>query len=43
MNELEQSRLNDFKKILTYHIVTKICYHFKGDYDLYYKAPLIWE
>lgn len=43
MNELERSRLNDFKKILTYHIVTKICYSFKEDYDLYYKAPLIWK
>ena len=43
MNDLEQSRLNDFKKILTYHIVSKICYSFKGNYDLYYDAPNIWK
>lgn len=43
MNELEKSRLDDFKKILTYQIVTKICYYFKYNYDLYYKAPKIWK
>ena len=43
MNELEQSRLNDFKKILTYHIVSKIRYHFNDNYAMYYKAPIMWS
>ena len=43
MNDIEQSRLVDFKKILTYHIVSKICYSFNNNYDLYYKAPLLWK
>lgn len=42
MNEIEKSRLEDFKRILTYRIVTKIVHDFKGDYELYYKAPRIW-
>ena len=32
MNEIEKSRLGDFKRILTYRIVTKIVHDFKGDY-----------
>ena len=43
MNDIEQSRLNDFKKILTYHIVSKICYNFKNNYELYYKASTLWK
>ena len=42
MNETEKSRLEDFKRILTYRIVTKIVHDFRGDYELYYKAPRIW-
>ena len=42
MDELEKSRLEDFKRILTYRIVTKIVHDFRGDYELYYKAPRIW-
>ena len=46
MNEIEQlrqERLEDFVKILTYHLVTKIDYHFKGNYKLMYDAPSIWS
>ena len=42
MNNLEITRLNDFKKVLTYHLVTKIKYHFKSNYKLYYGAPKLW-
>ena len=42
MNNLEIERLNDFKKVLTYHLVTKIKYHFKSNYKLYYGAPKLW-
>ena len=42
MNNLEIERLNDFKKVLTYHIVSKIKYHFKSNYKLYYGAPKLW-
>lgn len=43
MTKLEQERLNDFKKVLAYHIASKIRYHFKGNYKLYYEAPIIWK
>jgi hypothetical protein len=43
MNNLENNRLNDFKKVLTYHLVTKIKYHFKSNYNLYYYAPKLWQ
>lgn len=43
MNNLEIKRLNDFKKVLTYQLVTKIKYHFKSNYNLYYYAPTIWQ
>lgn len=43
MNNLETERLNDFKKILTYHLVKKIKYHFKSNYNLYYYAPKLWQ
>lgn len=46
MNETEkliQQRLEDFEKILTYHIVTKIDYHFKGNYKLVYEIPGMWN
>ena len=42
MTQIETDRLNDFKKILTYHLVSKINHNFKGNYKLYYKAPKIW-
>ena len=42
MNNLEIERLKDFKKVLTYHLVTKIKYHFKSNYKLYYGAPKLW-
>ena len=42
MNNLEIERLNDFLKILTYHLVTKIKYFFKSNYKLYYGAPKLW-
>jgi hypothetical protein len=43
MNNLETERLNDFKKILTYHLVKKIKHHFKSNYNLYYYAPKLWQ
>lgn len=42
-DKLIQQRLEDFIKILTYHIVKKIDYHFKGKYQLMYDAPVIWN
>lgn len=42
MNNIEIERLNDFKKVLTYHLVKKIKYHFKSNYNIYYKSPDIW-
>lgn len=42
MTETETRRLEDFKKILTYHLVTKIKHHFNGDFKAYYDAPKIW-
>ena len=42
MTELERSRLEDFKRILTYRLVTKIIHCFKGDYEAYYAAPRAW-
>lgn len=45
MTSLEASRLEDFKKILTFHLVSKIHYKqgFNGNYNLYYQAPKMWE
>lgn len=45
MTSLEQSRLEDFKKVLTFHLVSKINYRlgFNGNYMLYYQAPIQWE
>ena len=43
MTELEKSRLEDFKQILTYRLVTKIKHDFKGNYKLYYEAPCLWN
>ena len=43
MSEIELERLEDFKKVLTYQLVTKIKYNFKGNYQLYYQAPIIWD
>lgn len=42
MSELELNRLEDFKKVLTYRLVTKIHHDFKDNYKLYYEAPCIW-
>ena len=42
MSELENERLEDFKKVLTYRLVTKIHHDFKDNYKLYYEAPCIW-
>lgn len=42
MTNIEASRLEDFKKILTYHIVAKIRYLFKDNFKLYYEAPVLW-
>ena len=40
---VDAERLDDFKKVLTYHLVTKIKYHFKGHVDLFYKVPAMWK
>lgn len=42
MSELETQRLEDFRRILTYRLVTKIKHDFKGNYRLYYEAPCLW-
>ena len=42
MTELEKQRLEDFKRVLTYRLVTKIHHDFKDNYKLYYEAPCIW-
>lgn len=42
MTELERQRLDDFKRVLTYHLTQKIRRHLKGNYRLYYEAPRIW-
>ena len=42
MTNIELSRIEDFKKILTYNIVTKIRHLFKGNFKLYYEAPVLW-
>ena len=43
MTELEMQRLEDFKRVLTYRLVTKILHDFKGKYKLYFEAPCIWQ
>ena len=45
MDNLIQSRLDDFKKILTFHIISKIHYKygFNDNYNLYYEAPKKWK
>ena len=43
MSELELERLEDFKKVLTYRLVTKIHHDFKDNYQLYFEAPCVWE
>lgn len=42
MTELEQTRLEDFKRILTFKTVGKIKRDFNGDYNSFYAAPLVW-
>lgn len=39
---LEKQRIEDFKKVLTYHLITKIHFFFKDDYKSYYDAPTNW-
>ena len=39
---LELERLDDFKKVLTYHLVAKIKFNFNSNIDLYYNAPKFW-
>lgn len=43
MTELEMQRLEDFKRVLTYRLVTKILHDFKGKYKLYFEAPCLWQ
>lgn len=43
MTELEMQRLEDFKRVLTYRLVSKISHDFKGKYKLYFEAPCIWQ
>lgn len=43
MTKLERQRLEDFKKVLTYHLVAKIHYSFKDHYKMYFEAPHIWQ
>lgn len=42
MLEIEKQRLEDFKRVLTYRLVTKIHHDFKDNYKLYYSAPSLW-
>lgn len=42
-DSLENSRLNDFKQVLTYLIITKIQYHFNSDYNAYYSVTGLWK
>lgn len=42
MTKLESERLEDFKKVLTYRLVTKIHHDFKDNYKLYFDAPCLW-
>ena len=39
MTVIEQQRLQDFKNILTYHLVNKITYFFNCDYNAFFDAP----
>lgn len=41
--QIDAERLEDFKKVLTYHLVSKIAYHFKGSVDTFYKIPAMWR
>lgn len=46
MTDYEKDRLEDFKKVLTYHILSKIKYHFskcKDPISAYYSAPKIYK
>lgn len=42
MTALEAGRLEDFKRVLTYRLVTKIKHDFNGDFRRYYAAPAVW-
>lgn len=39
---IDKERLEDFKKVLTFQLVSKIKYHFKGSVKLFFSAPKIW-
>ena len=45
MTEIEKTRLDDFKKILTFNIVTKISNPktFNNNVNLFYNTPKIWQ
>ena len=46
MTDNEKNRLEDFKKVLTYHILSKIKYEFhksSNPVEDYYNAPKIWK
>ena len=42
-DQIDAERLEDFKKVLTYHLVNKIAYHFKGNVETFYKIPAMWK
>ena len=42
MTKIENERLTDFKKVLTFHLVTNIKEKFGSNYNLYFFAPKLW-
>ena len=42
MTNIENERLTDFKRVLTYHLVTNIKDKFDSNYNLYFFAPKLW-
>ena len=42
MTNIENERLTDFKRVLTYHLVTSIKEKFDSNYNLYYSAPTLY-
>ena len=43
MTNIENERLSDFKRVLTFHLVTSIKEKFDSNYNLYFFAPKLWE
>lgn len=43
MTNIENERLTDFKKVLTFHLVTNIKEKFDSNYNLYFFAPKLWR